>query len=371
MGTGNPSSVVRMMVALAVALWCGVSAAPRADAEAPAVTIGAILPLTGSSAAFGQAGRAAMELAIEELPPQDRARIKLVIEDDGLVANRSVAAGRKLLDIDRADILITWSSSTALSLVGITESRSVPHIAIASDPAVSRNRRYAFTYWALPEDEARTLYGYLAQQKLKRIAILAVTHNGLLANRTALEELSAQQKNVEIVISEEVPDSLFDFRSVLDRMKRRGAFDAFLPIFFPGQLAPAVKQAREAGIRVPIVGFETFEDANEIAAAGGRFGGVVFATGADPTPDFTRAFLKKLPHGSLYTASNCYDAVMLVAHATRSGKSPDEVVAFLRSIKDYLAASGRVSATSDNRFLLPTTLKTINDKGEVVALKEP
>jgi branched-chain amino acid transport system substrate-binding protein len=358
MGTGNPSSVVRMMVALAVALWCGVSAAPRADAEAPAVTIGAILPLTGSSAAFGQAGRAAMELAIEELPPQDRARIKLVIEDDGLVANRSVAAGRKLLDIDRADI-------------GITESRSVPHIAIASDPAVSRNRRYAFTYWALPEDEARTLYGYLAQQKLKRIAILAVTHNGLLANRTALEELSAQQKNVEIVISEEVPDSLFDFRSVLDRMKRRGAFDAFLPIFFPGQLAPAVKQAREAGIRVPIVGFETFEDANEIAAAGGRFGGVVFATGADPTPDFTRAFLKKLPHGSLYTASNCYDAVMLVAHATRSGKSPDEVVAFLRSIKDYLAASGRVSATSDNRFLLPTTLKTINDKGEVVALKEP
>jgi len=371
MGIGKRFIFARLLAGLAVGLWSVAGVALRADAEESAVTIGAILPLTGSSAAFGEAGRAAMQLALEELPPQDRARIKLIIEDDGLAASRSVAAGRKLLDIDRADILITWSSSTALSLVGITESRRIPHIAIASDPGVSRGRRYAFTYWALPEDEARTLHSYLVSKGLKRVAILAVTHNGLLANRMALEDLSARERKVEIVVSEEVPDSVIDFRSVLDRMKRRGPFDAFLPIFFPGQLAPAVKQARESGIRVPIVGFETFDDNNEIAAARGLFSGIVFATGADPTPEFMAVFRKKLPQGSLYTASNCYDAVMLAAHATRAGTNPDEVVRFLRALKDYPAASGRVSATSDNRFVLPTTLKAINELGEVIALGEP
>lgn len=330
------------------------------------LTIGAILPLSGSAASFGQTARAAMELAMEDLPPEERKRITVLFEDDGLVPSRSVSAGRKLIDVDKVDALITWSSSTALSLVSITEARKLPHIAIASDPAVSRGRRYTFTYWALPEDEAQTLYEYLVSAGLKKLAVLAVTHNGLLANRTALEGLISERGELSIITSEEVPDSILDFRSVIGRMKTKGSFDAFIPIFFPGQLAPAVKQVREAGIAAHIVGFETFEDGSEIAASQGRFSGVVFATGADPSAEFTHKFQRKLPGGSLYTASNCYDAVTLLIAALRGGRSGDQVSAFLRALKGYPTASGLVSATQDNRFQLPTTLKKIDTNGVVV-----
>lgn len=330
------------------------------------LTIGAILPLSGSAASFGQTARAAMELAMEDLPSEERKRIAVLFEDDGLVPSRSVSAGRKLIDVDKVDALITWSSSTALSLVSITEARKLPHIAIASDPAVSRGRRYTFTYWALPEDEAQTLYEYLVSAGLKKLAVLAVTHNGLLANRTALEGLISERGELSIITSEEVPDSILDFRSVIGRMKTKGSFDAFIPIFFPGQLAPAVKQVREAGIAAHIVGFETFEDGSEIAASQGRFSGVVFATGADPSAEFMHKFQRKLPGGSLYTASNCYDAVTLLIAALRGGRSGDQVSAFLRALKGYPTASGLVSATQDNRFQLPTTLKKIDTNGVVV-----
>ena len=299
-------------------------------AEPPRYTIGVVLPLSGSSAEFGQTARAAIELALEQLPPEDRGRMKVIFEDDGLVSSRSVSAGRKLIDIDRVDALITWSSSTALSLVGITESRKIPHVAIASDPAVSRGRRYTFTYWALPEDEAELVYGYLMKRSKKRIGVLAVTHNGILANRTALEAIIARRGGLTVVASEEVSDSVLDFRSVIERIKGRGAIDAFVPMFFPGQLSAAVRQARGLGIEAEIAGFETFEDKAEIAAANGALSGAVFATGADPTPAFLRDFQIRFPRLSLYTASNSYDSLVLLAQATRSEKRPEAVAAFLR-----------------------------------------
>lgn len=355
---------LRVIAASLAILVCAFFPRP-ASADRPHLTVGAILPLSGSSAEFGQSARAAIELAVEQLPPEDRGRVKVIFEDDGLVSSRSVSAGRKLIDIDRVDALITWSSSTALSLVGVTESRKIPHIAIASDPAVSRGKRYTFTYWALPEDEARLVYDYLARQGRKRLGILAVTHNGILANRYALEGLIRERGGLSVVASEEVSDATLDFRAVLERMKGRGPLDAFIPMFFPGQLAVAVRQARAIGLDVPIVGFETFEDKAEISAAQGLFSGAVFATGADPKPEFVRAFHAKLPEGSLYTASNSYDALALLAQATRDGVDSERVAEFLRGVRDLPVASGCVSATVDNRFKLPTVLKTVGADGQV------
>jgi branched-chain amino acid transport system substrate-binding protein len=345
-----------------------VSVAQNTRAEAPPLTIGVILPLSGSAASFGETSRAAIELALDNLPPEDKRRVKVIYEDDGLVPSRSVTAGRKLLTIDNVDVLLSWSSSTALSLVGITEAQKIPHVGIASDPQVAKGRSYAFTYWALPEDEARTLYEYLVARGIKRVALLSVSHNGLLAVRDAFVALAAKRGDIEIVGNEEVAPDVQDFRGVLERFRSREPLDAFIPIFFPGQLAVAVKQARGVGIKAPLFGFETFEDKDDIKAAAGLFSGVIYATGADPTKDFVDAFEAKHPGMSYYTGSNCYDAIHLFAKASREKKDGDTIASFLRSLRDYPTASGRISATSDNRFSLPTVLKTINEKGKVVRL---
>ena len=338
-------------------------------AELPSLSIGVILPLTGPSAFIGVTAKAAVELAIAQLSSEDKKRVRVIYEDDGLVANRAVAAGHKHLDKYKVDALLTWSSSTGLSLASLTERKQIPHISIASDPAVAVGRTYTFTYWALPRDEAETLYEYLVSSGKKRVAILAVTHNGLLATRDALIDKANRDGRVRIVASEEVAPDTQDFRGVLERIKSKGEFDAFLPIFFPGQLAVAVKQARALGVKPPLVGFETFEDKDEIAAAQGLFSGVIFATGADSSKDFVTAFQAANPGGTMYTASNCYDSVRLLIEASRVGKDGDTISTFLRSLKNYKAASGIISATGDNRFSLPTTLKTIDLSGQVVPFK--
>lgn len=356
---------IRIVALFSLAFIVGTQAG--ASESAP-FTVGVILPLTGPSAFIGATCKAAVELAVSDIPEAERGRLRVIFEDDGLVPARSVTVGRKLLDVDHVDGLLTWSSSTGLSLASITERKRIPHLSIASDPAVAVGRDYTFTYWALPQDEARALYEYLVSSGMKRIAILAVTHNGILALRDALVSEARRDGRVQVVTNEEVAPDMQDFRGILERIKSRGEIDALVPIFFPGQLAISVKQARGVGIKAPVVGFETFEDKDEIEAAQGLFDGVVFSTGADPSPEFTRAFQGRNPGSTMYTASNCYDVVRLLFDASREGRDGNTIAKYLRGLRNYRAVSGTISATGDNRFSLPTTLKTIDGHGAVLPL---
>jgi len=346
-------------------VWCaGFSAwADSPKIDAPPIKIGAVLPLSGGASNFGTIARQGIELALEDLSPGDRARVSVVYEDDGLSNSRSATAARKLLTIDKVDVLLTWSSGTGLTVASITEYKRVPHISIASDPAVAKGRKFSYTYWAVPEDEARLVYEYLARAGIKRVAILSQVHNGIFAVRDAFLRQIAERGGVTIVANEEVSGDVTDFRAVLERVKAKGDIDGLVPIFFPGQLAVCIKQARALGISAQLVGFETFEDKDEIKAAGGLLSNAVYATGGDPSFEFVQRYEARHPGESYYTANQAYDIIRLFVDSTRASKAPDSIVAFLHGRKDYPTMSGVVSVNEDNQFRLPTTLKKISATG--------
>lgn len=361
---------VRALFLSLLVIASGGVAIRSASAQDAQYKIGVVLDLSGPARAFGEIARASIDLAVEHLSAADRERIKVVFEDDGLSPTRSVTAARKLIEVDKVDALISWSSSTGLSLASLTEAKKIPHLCIGSDPAVSKGRRYTFTYWALPENEGGLLASELVRRKVQRVAILAATHNGVLALRDAFVTALSKSPDVFVVASEEVLPDARDLKGVLERMKARGPLDAFVTILFPGQQAVAVKQARAVGINAPLYGFETFEDEDDIRAANGLFSGVLYATAGDPTPAFLEAYRARYPSKSYYTASNAFDIVNLLVAGSRNKKDSDAVVGFLRNLRDYPTASGVISSTGDNRFSLPTALKTINKLGKVEALHD-
>jgi len=48
-----------------------------------------------------------------------------VFEDDGLSNARSATAANKLLNVDKVDLLLTWSSGTGMTVAGISEAKKV------------------------------------------------------------------------------------------------------------------------------------------------------------------------------------------------------------------------------------------------------
>lgn len=361
----SPSMSVRLLIALALIPLVAMSSerALAQASESPTVSIGAILPLSGSAASFGLASKRGIELALEDLPEKDRARVKVIIEDDGLNNSRSVTAAHKLITIDKVDALLTWSSGTALAVAGLNETRKIPQVAVASDPAISRMGRYSFTYWPIPETETKTLYDHLRRHHKRQIAMVTQVSSFPLAMRDAFISHVTREGELNILADEEISADSTDLRSSLLKVKAKGRADALIIAFWPGQLATVVKQAREIGISAPLFGYETFEDRATFDATGGLLRDAIYSTGADPRPDFIERFQRRYPKQSTYTASHSYDIIRLLTDATRQLKDGDTIALFLKGIRRYPTVSGEISATGDNRFTLPTTLKKLDANG--------
>ncbi|MEY4667594.1 MAG: hypothetical protein RL518_293 [Pseudomonadota bacterium] len=342
---------------------CHGGAAQSEIPSPPFIKIGAIIPLTGSSSAFGNACRRGITESLEGLSTEERSRITVVIEDDGLVNSRSITAAQKLINVDRVDALLTWSSGTALAVGGLSDTRHIPQLAVASDPAVTRGHRYSFTYWPIPETETRTLYDYLKHSGKKRLSMVTQESSFTIAMRDALVAHITRGGEMTIVGDEMISSDVTDLRAILLRLKNKGPSDGFIVACWPGQLALVVKQAREVGITAPLFGYETFEDKPSFDAAGGLFTGAIYSMGADPRQDFLDTFSRKYPGESYYTANHCYDIIRLFTAATRERKDGASIRAFLSNLRDYPTVSGVISATGDNRFTLPTTLKTLDSQG--------
>jgi branched-chain amino acid transport system substrate-binding protein len=203
----------------------------------------------------------------------------------------------------------------------------------------------------------------MRRRDIKRAALVSQVHNGILAIRDAFVRELEETTSIAIVANEEVAGDVTDFRAVLQRVKSKGEFDAFMPIFFPGQLAVCIKQARAAGITAQLLGFDSFEDKDEIKAAAGFMIGAIYATGGDPQLEFVGKYERRYPGQSYYTANQAYDIIRLFVEASRTSKNGNSVVQYLQSVRDKDMASGRVSIAANNQFRLPTTVKQIGPDG--------
>lgn len=359
--------VIRALL-LSLVTFSTIHNAKESQAEEKATNefkIGIIMALTGEWANLADGARKAAALAREKLPPELNARVRLLIEDDQLSPAKAVSAFQKLKNLDRVNAIITWSSGTSKAVAPLAEQSQLPMIAIASDPTVSQAKKYVFSLWVTPESQSMLLQKEALRRGYARIARITTVHDGTFACRNAFDQ--ENKKQIEVALDEEYQVTEKDFRTYITKLKSLKNVDAILALLNPGQLGPFAKQAREAGIKLPIFGYEMFEDSTEIQIADGALEGAWFVTSGDSDRTFLDAFHATYPGAATLTASNVFDAIMLFTTLGDGETTPSEMVKQLRTLKDYRGASGLFSATGDNRFSLPATLKQVS-KDQIVPL---
>lgn len=325
--------------------------------------IGAILPLSGNAASIGQSAQKAMLLALDQMDDADRNRVTIFFEDDALNARMAVSAFHKLRAQHKIDVLVNLSSGTGNALAPLAEQHTIPFLAIASDPKVVSDRKYVFNFWVTPEEQARVLIPEALRRGYKNIAVITTIHDGSYAVKSAFDTLNEGQLN--LAFEEEVDGQNRDFRTLIAQIRRHKNIDAIMPILFPGQLSMFAVQARQLGVDSPFFGYEFFEDRNEIKLAQGALEGAWYVNAEDPTGSFTENFKERFPEASLYAAGNAHDSILLFAVAARGASNSDQIVHFLRTLKDFSGAMGTYSASGDNRFALPAALKEVRGEGFV------
>ncbi len=330
----------------------------------PKLEIGVIIPLSGDYAAIGRFIRNAAELAVKQRP-QSRQEVRLIFEDDQLDPKRSVAAYQRLVNSRKVRTVIGFGSAVGHALAPLAEKDGTLFVAVgASDPMVSRGRRYTFSHWVAPEAEARVTALEALRRGYRRIAVLGQEQDGVLAFmrsfRSIMQESQAEDR---IVLESTFSMDTRDFKVFIIKAKAAGV-DAVCVTVFAGALSAFAKQARALGLKADIFGAESFEDWTEVQAADGALNGAWYSSPDSAGETFQRAYRIAFDEPAGFGAANAYDAVNLLIDAAENGAStPGEIAAKLSNLKDYSGAAGLYSATGDNRFTLPAAIKQVGAEG--------
>ncbi len=336
------------------------------------VKIGIIFPLTGEAAGIGQGMQNGARMAYESLSAQTRQQLRLYFEDDGMQPRNTLSAFNRLVAEHDIDVVVNASSGTGNALAPVAEKKEVPLMAIASDPKVVEGRRYVVNFWVSPDAEMQVLLPEVTRRGYQRIARITTISDFSLIMKKSFDRKNqgASEPGVnpvtEIVYDEEVSPDERDFKTIIAKIKRLERLDAVLPALMPGQIGEFARQLRQAQVEVPMFGFEFMEDANEVRVSQGALVGAWYVNASDAEGAFASEYRRRFPGSSLFGVANAHDAILIVAKAVENGmRTREQLNMFIHHLHEFSGALGTYSATQDNCFTLPASIKVVTADGFV------
>ena len=264
---------------------CGDNAQEQSTNDKPTFKIGVILPLTGANSYMGEQMREGYEFVREYLHPD--LNYKLIYFDDQQVAAKAAIAVKKLLEVDKVDVLLTGTSQTAGVVANAAQQAKVIHLGISSD---NRFTQKDFNYTMAPDaiDETSVLLKYMQKQGIHKMAM--ITANEAFADMVAKNMKGLAKKfDINIVFEEKItPGATNDYRIML-RKAAQSDPDIFLLQAWPPEIDILSKQLLEIKPDAKITSLYSFFISNNSGLYKGRF---CLNVGSNDD-NFKQAFYKK------------------------------------------------------------------------------
>lgn len=290
-----------------------------AQAEKPAIPIGAVLSLTGPLAVGGLPERDGIRLAIDTVNAsggvQGR-RLELVIEDDGSNPDTALSKANALVHTRKVKALLGGTGLAAtVAMGGVTSAENIPHIAYTGlGPAVEKDRRCVFHLTPAQDLNARGMLEYAAKAlNVKQVGVLHDAGFGQ-AVMASLNQL-ASSYGIEIVGVEKFEIGATELSTQAAKLRSMKPQAVLIATTNPAAFR-AVKQLR---LNVPIVATHISAPYDTVKAMGDSAEGVIFAdylVAEDPLPHqktFVGAFQSKYGRLPKNFDAAGYDSVFILA----------------------------------------------------------
>lgn len=254
--------------AVCLAILLMVLAVPAFAAEP--IKIGEIATVTGDFAAYGVAEVESIKIAVEEINAAGGVLgrpLEVIMYDCRTRQEDMVNAARRLVEQDKVTAVIGPSGSgLCIAAAPIFNRGHVPHLGtLPTNPLVTvdeqgKVRPYNFRICFLDPYQGRMMAFFAAKDlSAKKAAILYDVSSDYSQGQREFFVASFKEYGGEIVADEGFRGEDVDFRSQLTNMKESGA-DVLIFPYMGKSLPLAVKQARELGLELPIVGGDGYGD---------------------------------------------------------------------------------------------------------------
>jgi len=248
------------------------------------LVIGEYGSLTGNDATFGQSTRNGVEIALEERVAQSQGKIgglklRVQVEDDQSRAEEAATVVQKLINQDRVIAVIgEVASSRSLAGVPICQAAGVPMITPSStNPRVTEVGDYIFRMCFLDQFQGAVMARFTADSlKLKRVALLKDTRNDYSVGLAKYFSDEFTRLGGQIVVEQVYSSGDQDFRAQLTGIKAKRPQAIVLPGYYT-EAGLIARQARELGIKEPIIGGDGWESGQLIAIGGDALNGCYYS----------------------------------------------------------------------------------------------
>jgi branched-chain amino acid transport system substrate-binding protein len=360
---------------LGAALLATVAGAPAGAQEA--YTIGVSLGLTGVQGAAGQRQIKAVELAVEMVNAAGGIhgrKLKLIVEDDQTKPEIAVTKASKLIDHDKVLAIVGANSGdTAMAIGALAERKSVPLLSATGFNNTEAQRGYQYSFLMIPsyDDAIESLVKYSVDKlACRKIGLLRLTRLWGVQASDAYKVMT-QKYGASIVREETLSDNDKDMTPQLTNIKAAEPCAVAIWAAVPAA-AITIKNARQLGIEVPLLGNPIFAAATTPEIAGPAAEGVVGTAtlvSEDPLPRqkaYVERYRTKYDLAADMWDAALFDAVNLVAHAIAKlpadQVTPKAIHGQLTAIKRYEGAGAVVDFTG-NHWPLSESWVMITIKG--------
>jgi branched-chain amino acid transport system substrate-binding protein len=351
------------------------SATVAATGSGP-IPVGEYASMTGDTATFGQSSHKGILLAVDEMNAAggvNGRQLDLHTEDDQSQATEAATAVQKLIDRDHvAAVLGEVASGSSLAAAPICQGKQIPMISPAStNPKVTQVGNYIFRVCFIDPFQGTVMAKFASNNlKLKRIAVFkaqdAPYSTGLAANFvTAFTGLGGQ-----IVANESYASTDTDFKAQLTSMKAQDPDGIYIPGYY-NQVGTIGRQARELGIKVPLLGGDGWDSPSLFQAAGNALEGCYFSNHYSPEEKSptVQTFIQKFKAKNSDEVPDAmaalgYDAARILADAMKRAKSLSgaDLRDAIAATKDFSGVTGQITINNQRNAVKPAVVLQIHDK---------
>lgn len=344
-----------MATALVVGVLAGCGGSKSGSSENE-IVIGGNLELTGRVASYGSSINDGAKLAIDEINKAggiNGKKLRYEVIDNLSENAEAVSAMTKLITEHKAVVVVAPATSgNATAIVELANKNKVPIVTAAGTAetvTVAKNGKvneYAFRTCFIDPFQGIVAANFATGDlNAKNVAIYSDSSSDYAKGLSASFKAQIEKNGGKVIIHENYVAKDVDFKATLTRIKGENPDFVFIPGYYE-EVGLIVKQARELGLNMPLMGADGWDSPKLLQLAGEKALNNTYITNhyssGDPDAkiqDFVKAFEKE--YGSAPNAFHAlgYDTVYFIADAIE--RAGDDVTG--EAIQKALAATTNLS----------------------------
>ena len=377
------SSVLAAAVLLAaMTAGCGGGGGEKkaADNKGGEALIGANYELTGNVASYGQAALAGGKMAVDEINKAggiNGKKLRIVEADNKSEPSESGNAATKLISQNKLIGIVGPATSgctmaaepivTASKLSVVAPTATAESITVGKD---GKTRQFVFRACFIDPFQGKVMAAFADKNlKVKKVAIYRDNSSDYSKGLAEAFKKNFEAAGGKIVAEEAYLAKDMDFKAGLTKLKAQTPDAIYVPGYYE-EVGKIVKQAREIGLEVPMMGGDGWDSPKLIEIAGAKalnktyYSSAYSADDTDPsTQKFIKAFKEKYKKDPDFFSMMGYNTVVILADAYKRANSEDgtKIAEAMAKTKDLPVAGGKLSYDDKHNPIVPALIIEVKD----------